>query len=88
MARETDRETHEEIRLAWLHWSGGTDPLDTQTIAVLASPDGKILGTQSVFNRMRRNGVLPVKRGSSGAPTLWARADVIEAYPALGAIDD
>ena len=60
MARETDRETHEEIRLAWLHWSGGTDPLDTQTIAVLASPDG----------------------------TLWARADVIEVYPALGAIDD
>lgn len=74
-----------EIADAWYQWGLGTDPLSTIVVAVLVSPEGRRVSNQSVHNRMRRAGLSPVKRGSTGSPSMWRRADVQHAYPALSA---
>jgi len=77
-----------EIVDAWYQWGLGTDPLTTSVVAVLVSPWGRRLSNQAVHNRMRRAGVSPVLRGSTGSPSMWSRADVVAVYPQLSATGD
>jgi len=74
-----------EIADAWYQWGRGIDPIATDVVAVIVSPAGARVTNQAVHNRMRRAGVSPVLRGSTGSPSMWSRADVVAVYPQLSA---